>query len=273
MQTAHGQVTPIMLIGAMKCGTTTLHSHLSQHPEICGGTVKEPEYFSQQSGQAQYKEGRYEDLFPVASQHRFVLDASPGYTKYPNESGVPERIKAYGLAPYFVYIIRNPFERIRSHYNYMQRDPNWRTSIDSPYLVEVSKYAMQLAQFEGHFPADRILLVEFDQLKADPARLCRRIFEFVGASSFEIDLPSDPVINKTYSTKHMRIQQYVGRFGKYFPMSIRLWFRRTMESLFPAKQLQLSTTENAKIKAALAEDMAQLHAKYGIDISKWGFSI
>ena len=37
------EMTPIMLIGSMKCGTSTLYHHLIKHPKICGGKIeKEP---------------------------------------------------------------------------------------------------------------------------------------------------------------------------------------------------------------------------------------
>lgn len=131
----------VMLIGAMKSGTTTLYNLLIQHPEICGCVSKEPEYFSQKMGYARFKKGRYEELFDMDnSKHKFILDASTGYTKYPSEIGVANRIKEYGLNPFFIYIVRDPLERIVSHYNFMKSDKNWKGKMTSPHLVHVSMY-------------------------------------------------------------------------------------------------------------------------------------
>ena len=35
------------IVGAPRCGTTTLASFLKQHPEVCFSAVKEPHYFAQ----------------------------------------------------------------------------------------------------------------------------------------------------------------------------------------------------------------------------------
>jgi hypothetical protein len=34
-----------LIIGAMKCGTTSLYSYLSEHPEVLMSSVKEPNFF------------------------------------------------------------------------------------------------------------------------------------------------------------------------------------------------------------------------------------
>lgn len=36
-----------IIIGAMKCGTTSLYNYLQDHPEICSAITKEPEFFSE----------------------------------------------------------------------------------------------------------------------------------------------------------------------------------------------------------------------------------
>ena len=36
-----------IIIGAMKCGTSSLYSYLEGHPEICPAVGKEPEFFSE----------------------------------------------------------------------------------------------------------------------------------------------------------------------------------------------------------------------------------
>ena len=36
----------IIIIGSMKCGTSSLYNYLIEHPSICPCSIKEPEYFS-----------------------------------------------------------------------------------------------------------------------------------------------------------------------------------------------------------------------------------
>jgi len=130
----------VMIIGAMKCGTTTLYWHLSQHPNICPCITKEPEYFSERQRHKISVE-QYSDLWEFKSdQHKYVLEASTGYTKYPYESNVTKNIKKFGISPIFIYIVRNPFERIESQYNFSLNrkwfNPRKKLLIKSLYICQ-----------------------------------------------------------------------------------------------------------------------------------------
>lgn len=264
-----------MLIGSMKCGTSTLYSHLIKHPQICPGKMgKEPQYFSLKTGKQNLKQLNYEDLFDIdLNKHAFTLDASTSYTKYPAEKGVPDRIKEYGLNPFFIYIIRNPFERITSHYNFMQRDLSWKDEIDSLHLINTSKYFTQLQEYEKVFPESRILLVEFDELKNDPLALCNKIFNFIGADKFEIPFEENLVKNRTKAVnkKQLAIEKRYGSIGRYFPSFIKRAFRKMVKVAYPEKQKVLTDIQKEKIREHLTGDMTNLQRKYGIKISKWGF--
>ncbi len=65
-----------MIIGAMKCGTTSLYDYLQGHPEICSAITKEPEFFSEnQDHGVQVK--NYSDLFSFDNSiHKYTLEAS-----------------------------------------------------------------------------------------------------------------------------------------------------------------------------------------------------
>ena len=67
----------IITIGAMKCGTTSLHSILRQHPSIVAGEKKEMNYFKDHDAD------HYMEQFAVDPDvHRYTLGASPAYTKH-----------------------------------------------------------------------------------------------------------------------------------------------------------------------------------------------
>src|SRR5690606_22291180 len=157
-----------MIIGAMKAGTSSLFRLLQAHPSICPAQSKEPEFFSQRQGHA-FRVQRYEDLFDVDhGVHRLCLEASTGYTKYPEEVGVPRRIKEYGLNPRFIYLVRNPVARIVSHLNYAHIN-NYAWASDhlfGLYAVTFSMYYTQLSEYLGSFPdRDQYFIADFDDLK------------------------------------------------------------------------------------------------------------
>ncbi|MDQ1697372.1 MAG: hypothetical protein QOJ03_2725, partial [Frankiaceae bacterium] len=34
-----------LILGAARCGTTSLHYYLAEHPDVCMSTIKEPNFF------------------------------------------------------------------------------------------------------------------------------------------------------------------------------------------------------------------------------------
>lgn len=81
------------VLGAMKCGTTTLFAYLAQHSEICENLyMKEPEYFSKDSVPADLDE-YYRQFFPLPFRRQVALEASTGYTKMPGFPNVAARLQ------------------------------------------------------------------------------------------------------------------------------------------------------------------------------------
>lgn len=108
----------VIVIGAMKCGTTTLFAHLARHPEIAGSRVKEPEFFSEHQGHG-VDVDRYEELWDFdPATHRYCVEASTGYMKYPVEMSVPDRLLEAGIEPRFLYVVRDPIDRMESQFNH-----------------------------------------------------------------------------------------------------------------------------------------------------------
>ena len=109
-----------IIIGAMKCGTSTLQAQLAAQPGVFMTTPKEPNFFSDddifEKGMAWYSA-----LFDGAAPGDLKGEASTHYTKLPNYPDTVSRLKqAYDEAgadyPKLVYMIRNPLERAISHY-------------------------------------------------------------------------------------------------------------------------------------------------------------
>src|SRR5687768_6716910 len=105
-----------IIIGAMKCGTTALHEALSRHPEVAAAVAKETDYFS---NPLKYQRGStwYRGQFCFDESHHVIaVESSPTYTMFPTYSGVSQRMRNSDWSFRFVYVVRNPFERISSHY-------------------------------------------------------------------------------------------------------------------------------------------------------------
>jgi len=264
-----------IIIGAMKCGTSSLYKYLTQHPEICPAFTKEPEYFSENQGH-KIQLNSYNDLWVYDhSVHKYVLEASTGYTKYPAEPNVAKKIYDYGISPKFIYIIRNPFDRIVSHYNYMQRNRLWHLRIDDRHLVNTSNYYLQLEQYRKYFPMRNILLLDFDELRDSPDQLLRRTYEFLGLASnyfpeeYEVHNPTH-VVSKIEQS--ICISQ-LGAVLRYLPKPIKRVGKHLLRNVTPPAKRILTSAERETIYSKLKGSMSCLYHIYGFDAQKWGFDI
>ena len=79
-----------LVIGAMKCGTTSLYRYLRAHPQIQMAEPKELHFFSEPEVWARGWDW-YEQRFPVREAATVAVgEASTSYTKYPQYPNVAE---------------------------------------------------------------------------------------------------------------------------------------------------------------------------------------
>lgn len=273
-----------LIIGAMKCGTTSLFSYLSQHPQIAPCKVKEPNFFTlyYDKGFDYYLD--YWDWNP--SQHKFALEATVNYTKVPILPNAAENIYKYrDKANFkFIYIIRNPLERIESHYTHVQ-GTDWGTvvklseGIDDK-LIEFTKYAQQIEEYYKRFPADSILLLDFEELKNSPLELVKKVCRFL-----EIDYNYEfQRIGEIYNPNKNRIinDRFWRRMRRIKPLRtlVKKWLptqqKQIVHSFFGNKveeKFRLSPEQKDLVLSLLREDLRKLKFEYGIDVSRWGIEV
>ncbi len=173
-----------LIIGSMKCGTSTLQSQLEAQPGIFMTTPKEPNFFSDDRNYAKGF-GWYSSLFSDANSGDLKGEASTHYTKLPTYPKTLDRMKAVLKNPKLVYIIRNPVERAMSHYIHewtearMGNDPVEALNTHRE-LVDYGRYAMQITPFINEVGLENILLSSLEQLKEDPEGELQKIVRFIG---------------------------------------------------------------------------------------------
>jgi hypothetical protein len=174
----------LLVIGAMKAGTTSLHFYLSLHPEIFMSEDKEPTFFTVEKNWHRGAEW-YSSLFPEAAPIRG--ESSPDYTKFPMISGVARRVHSVVPDARLVYLAREPIERIISHYidaysfgRVHQPIERELAEFENHHFVNCSRYHMQLEQYLEFFDTDRILVVTSEELSNERTATMSSVFEFLG---------------------------------------------------------------------------------------------
>lgn len=177
-----------VIIGAAKCGTTTLADLLSRHPEVFVCDPKEPGFFVEELNFGRGLEW-YARLFATAGSARVRVDASTAYTKMPTFGGVPARIGEHlGRSTRFIYMVRHPVDRIRSMYVHNVHRAGERRPIDivvreEPSYIDHSSYYFQISQYLERFDSSQIHVVITEDLGHAEAATLAGLAEFLGLSS------------------------------------------------------------------------------------------
>lgn len=178
-----------LIIGAMKCGTSTLQAQLAAQPGIFMTDPKEPNFFSDDAIFAQGMEW-YHDLFAVALPGDLKGEASTHYTKLPDYPETVARLAAQVPGPRLVYMIRDPIERAVSHYLHEWGRGSVGADINAafaahPEFVYYGRYPMQLTPWLEQFGSKSLLLTSLERLKSDPAAELNRIGAHIGAGPLD----------------------------------------------------------------------------------------
>ena len=184
----------LFIIGAMKSGTTSLHNYLNLHPDIAMSEEKEPGFFVKELGQLK-GERWYLDLFESAQSYRYRGESSTHYTKLPIYTGVAERIFEFDPNARLIYMMRDPFDRLISHYWHAVRDlhhggerfPLVRAVQERAQYLAFGDYAMQLGPYLKLFGRDAVFTLTFESLLRDPQPELNRLFDWLQLDRYSIN--------------------------------------------------------------------------------------
>lgn len=197
------EMPTFFVIGAAKCGTTSLHAYLDLHPEISMSRVKEPRYFCRHVGNFELPVvsdlDEYLGLFEPGTGHRG--ESSPAYSESGFVPGVPEAISKEVDDPRFIYLVRDPIERFASAVQEgvasrrgdlgsgraALRGPNaglpeGLSEIRDPANPSSSpgRYMTEIRAYLALFPSESILVVDSEDLRHHRREAMGEIFTFLG---------------------------------------------------------------------------------------------
>jgi len=272
-----------IIIGAMKCATSTLHEQLARQPGIFMSDPKEPNFFSNDEI---YAKGLswYESLFPQAeasapaqgSGTTLRGESSTHYTKLPTYPRTVERMSRALPDARLVYVMRHPVERLVSQYIHEWTQRNISTDIDEavdrhPELVAYSRYAMQLEPYREAYGAEGVLPVFFEEVIARPRETLERVCRFVGYAGtprWESSAGAANVSRERLRQSPLRDAvvdhpwvTFVRR--RFIPKSVREWVKKPWRM---EKRPELSPESVARLKEVFDEDLAILGGWLGMEL-------
>lgn len=222
-----------LIIGAGKSGTTSVDNYLKQHPDIYISAVKEPNFFGYELNTAQDFEGTpqlnhynssitniadYLNLFEEASSRQIKGETSNTYMYHENAA---ERIKHYIPNVKLIAILRQPAERLYSRYLHLARENKLPTESfeecldrgsiwwERNDLIKEGFYGKYLEKYFKIFDESQIKVFIYEELREDPQKLHKEIFQFLGVKD-DFDIDFSITYNQSGFIKNPLIDQLIG---------------------------------------------------------------
>ena len=271
-----------VIIGAMKCATSTLHEQLARQPGIFMSTPKEPSFFSNDEQWARGIDW-YTSLFADAPPGALCGESSTHYTKLPTYPQTIDRMKQH-LAPdaKFIYIMRHPIDRLISQYIHEWTQRVISCPIDQaidrhPELIQYSRYAMQLSLFFDAFGRTRVFPMFFERLTKEPQSELQRACRFIGYE--RVPAWDDAIGEQNVSTERLRQSPLRDAIinlpglrtvrQKLIPQSLR---DRIKEFWSMRRRPELSAINLKRLEDLFDQDLSKLGEWLGLDLNCRSFN-
>jgi hypothetical protein len=288
------------VIGAAKCGTTTLYGLLRQHPDIYLPSQKETHFFFWNGKTPNYTDPGATRLREVAITDREVYERlyhgkaglkgeiCPSY--FMGDQTAEEIAKIRPDAK-IIAILRDPVERTFSAYRHMKSRGSEPEDFDGALASEAdhiaqnwqpvshytrgSLYYPRLKLYYDRFSPEQIMVVEFERLKEDPKAVSAEVLAFLGLPP----LPEEAGMaqtNKTVVVRNGLLRKllverppWVRRLRKILPQGSRARIKEALLSRVTSEEEKMSEESRARLKALFAEDAQMTRELTGQRFENW----
>lgn len=293
-----------LIVGAAKCGTSSIASYIDQHPDIYMSKVKEPRFITSQftkfplnGPKANKLESwyvkdydQYLNLFKDVKNEKAIGEASVDNLFFHRQS-IP-LIKQYLGNPKIIIILRHPVKRAFSAYSHMIRDERESFSFEKAITLEeerrennweflysyteASKYYSQVKSYFDNF--DNVLVLLNEELKEQPDLFFKEIFSFLEVDpDFKVDhtirynesgAPRSRAIHNFFSD-NSKVRKAIQPLVRIF---LSAQTRKILSNKIQSKNLKnltLSQDTKENLKRHFREDILKLQTLINKDLSSW----
>lgn len=282
-----------IIIGAHKSGTSWLHKCLEEHPQVCMpksppgySTEKkvEPDFFNDTQlpwgvtdpEKSNYKKGLawYASLFEHCDSTKLTGESSPIYFNAPE---VPERIYKDFPSAKLIVILRNPIDRLLSHYNYTKlnsqgggRVPgSFSDFIKSNEVVALSQYYHFIENYLRVFPKDQLKVMIYEDIRTRPHEFMQEIYAFLNIDN----IPDSARVMQKINSVESRIREERQRDRKNVYGKVVAKLVSFLDIVVPTDTSKVLATISDEDRAFLSkvyrEDVSRLESFLGRKLSEW----
>ncbi len=288
------------IVGAFKAGTTAMYEYLRGHPQIFMSVPKEPMYFGADltPRYRRMTEDEYLALFKGAANSQRAGEASPWYLY---STDAPREILDFTPSAQAIVLLRNPVDVMYAQHSQLvfneredianfgaalaaeesrrrgERIPEDALRPEALYYRHSIRFADQLRHWFGVFGRERMHVIVFDDLVAEPRAVYRQALEFLGVDpSHEVDLSA---YNPNRRARSGAIQRLIfapprplrAAFGKLrsLPIAHRVRDRLVSANSRRAARAEMDPELRRSLTEEFAPQVAELGALIGRDLSAW----
>jgi hypothetical protein len=292
------RLAPNLIVpGAAKSGTTTLYEYLARHPDIDMASYKEPQLYSSDERYARRFDPTFPDSFArIFNREREVVYHGEASTTYMPSIEAARRIKDDVPDVKLIFILRDPVDRIVSHYNWLrsralplkpfreeiEADEAAGTVFDAArhfggaykYYLTLSRYCEQLSAYVDLFPKSNIHVMTFEGLRDDHVSTMNACFAFLGLAPLQ-DIGyvhSHKTVIQDVDLRPAFLQEVMRRVPKAFTWARAIrGLERVYRRLFyqPMPVYSASRDERKWLVSELRDDVERLSVLLDRQFPEW----
>ncbi|MFK5950027.1 MAG: sulfotransferase domain-containing protein [Methylococcales bacterium] len=268
----------LYLVGAAKCGTTSLHDHLSKIPHICMSHEKEPHFFSasyirnlKYPGMCE-SEQAYLNMFDYHLDDTILGESSTSYLPFKDAAVNISKVSPNAK---IIISLRDPVERAFSHYLMVRRAGHTQLTFEDEVKKELNElndknigflhlyhYSDQVKNYMDIFGKENVMVLIFESWIKDTDSTINKIINFL---EVKVNKEIKPVNKKhnSYYERHsfalmlMKIPFLSEAVRLLIPVSLRAFINKTFLSVDAEKPV-MSNTAIKMLQEYYREDITKL---------------